>query len=172
MPPAIHYDPKCYLCPGNERAGGVRNPPYTETFAFDNDFAALLPTVDSGKLDEAGILVAESERGLCRVVCFLPDHSLTVARMTVPQIRRVVDEWVRQYGEIGSHDWIRSVQIFENRGEMMGASNPHPHCQIWANETLPNELAVEVKAFEEHKGSCLLCDYLKSRAERWLAAGL
>ncbi len=160
-PPSLKYDPKCYLCPGNERAGGKRNPAYRETFAFDNDFAALLPEVEAGQLDEGGILVARSERGLCRVVCFLPDHSLTVARMSIPQIRRVVDEWVQQYLEIGSLDYIQSVQIFENRGEMMGASNPHPHCQIWSNETLPNQLAVEVQAFEEHKGACLLCDYLK-----------
>ena len=128
---------------------------------FDNDFAALLPATEPGELKEGGILLAENERGICRVVCFHPDHSLTVARMSVGQIEAVVDEWVRQYREIGALDFIRSVQIFENRGEMMGASNPHPHCQIWANENLPNELSAEVTSFEEHRGECLICDYLK-----------
>ena len=160
-PAELHYDPNCYLCPGNERAGGKRNPDYRSTFAFENDFAALLPENDGGEMDEGGLLVAGSERGLCKVVCFLPDHSLTVSRMSVPQIRAVVDEWVRQYEEIGAIDYIHSVQIFENRGEMMGASNPHPHCQIWANENLPNELVKEVQSFKEHRGDCLLCDYLQ-----------
>lgn len=163
-PTDIHYDPQCYLCPGNERAGGVRNPPYTETFVFDNDFAALMPSTVPGEMDEGGLLLAKNERGICRVVCFLPDHSLTVARMTVPQIRRVIDEWVRQYGELGAMPTINAVQIFENRGAMMGASNPHPHCQIWANESQPNEHVKELRSFEEHQGDCLLCDYLQIEA--------
>jgi UDPglucose--hexose-1-phosphate uridylyltransferase len=161
-PVRVHYDPSCYLCPGNTRHGGVRNPPYTETFVFDNDFAALRPDTPPAKYNECGLLVAESERGVCRVVCFSPDHSLTLGRMTTREIRRVVDVWADQYRELGSLDFIRNVQIFENRGEMMGASNPHPHCQIWANQSLPNELVKETASQREYldqHGSCLLCDY-------------
>lgn len=163
-PTPIHYDPNCYLCPGNARAGGVRNPVYEGTFVFDNDFAALKPDIEEFDSDKAGLLVAKSERGICRVVCFLPDHSLTVARMSVPEIRKVVDTWTDQYLDLGSRDWITSVQIFENRGEMMGASNPHPHCQIWSNQTLPNEIEKELASFRNfraHRARCLLCEYLK-----------
>ena len=163
QPAAVEYDPKCYLCPGNERAGGVRNPWYTSTFAFDNDFAALRPDTPAARTDEGSLLVAESERGICRVVCFSPNHGLTIPRMDVQDIRRVIDTWTSQYIELGSIDYIRSVQIFENRGEMMGASNPHPHCQIWASESVPNELVKEEASQADYKaqhGSCLLCDYL------------
>ncbi len=163
-PTALHYDPACYLCPGNERAGGARNPPYSSTFVFHNDYAALRPDVPSGSLDQNGLLVAETERGLCRVACFSPDHSLTVSRMSVPELKTVVDLWSSQYQELGALDFINSVQIFENRGEMMGASNPHPHCQIWANESLPNELEKEQenqRHYLENQKSCLLCRYLE-----------
>ncbi len=162
-PTLLHYDPACYLCPGNSRAGGARNPNYPSTFVFDNDFAALRPDVPSGELDLSGLLVARSERGICRVACFSPDHSLTVARMTVPSLETVVNLWADQYGELSQIPWVQSVQIFENRGEMMGASNPHPHCQIWANESLPNEHVKELATQRQHydaKGTCLLCDYL------------
>lgn len=157
------YDPSCYLCPGNARAGGVRNPDYQSTFVFDNDFAALRMDVPLAQLDTSGLLIAVSERGICRVVCFSPDHSLTLSRMEVPAIRHVVDTWTEQYLELGAIDVISSVQIFENRGEMMGASNPHPHCQIWASESVTNELARENSAqlgYRDDRGSCLLCDYL------------
>jgi UDPglucose--hexose-1-phosphate uridylyltransferase len=156
------YDPACYLCPGNERAGGVRTPEYTSTFVFDNDFAALLSDVPEQRLDRDGLLVAESERGVCRVVCFSPRHDLTLGGMDAAAIRRVVDTWVEQYVELGGIPWVRHVQIFENCGAMMGASNPHPHGQIWANERLPNEPAKELRqqqAYAAHDG-CLLCDYL------------
>ncbi len=157
------YDPSCYLCPGNARAGGVRNPDYQSTFVFDNDFAALQMDVPPARLDTSGLLIAASERGICRVVCFSPDHSLTLARMEVPAIRHVVDTWTEQYLELGAVEAISSVQIFENRGEMMGASNPHPHCQIWASESLTNELARENSAqlsYSHERAACLLCDYL------------
>lgn len=163
-PAQLHYDPSCYLCPGNARAGGARNPQYTSTFVFDNDYAALRPNDPGGSLDEGGLLVAQSEKGLCRVVCFSPDHSLTVSRMSVPDLEKVVGVWVEQYEDLGEIPFVKSVQIFENRGEMMGASNPHPHCQIWANESLPNEMVKEQasqKAHFERQKSCLLCDYLK-----------
>ncbi|HEY7210714.1 MAG TPA: UDP-glucose--hexose-1-phosphate uridylyltransferase [Bryobacteraceae bacterium] len=163
VPAGFKYDPACYLCPGNARAGGARNPAYDSTFVFDNDYAALRPDTSAGGINENDLLVAKSERGICRVVCFSPDHSLTVARMEVPDLVKVVDVWTEQYRELASVPFIQSVQIFENRGEMMGASNPHPHCQIWANESLPNEMIKEQARqrahFEAHK-SCLLCDYL------------
>jgi UDPglucose--hexose-1-phosphate uridylyltransferase len=162
-PAALRYDPACYLCPGNARAGGVRNPPYDQTFVFENDFAALRPNTPEGSIDRDDLIVARAEKGICRVVCFSPDHSLTVARMAVPDLEKVVDVWVDQYRQLGANPFINSVQIFENRGEMMGASNPHPHCQIWANETLPNEMIKEQhqqKAFYDGRKSCLLCEYL------------
>ena len=159
----LQYDPECYLCPGNSRVGGMRNPPYTSTFVFENDFAALRPDTPSGKLDESGLLVAESEQGICRVVCFSPRHDLTIARMEVAGLRRVVDTWTEQYVELGSLPFVNWVQIFENRGAQMGASNPHPHGQIWANAGAPNESMKEDRVQREYlkeHDSCLLCDYL------------
>jgi UDPglucose--hexose-1-phosphate uridylyltransferase len=156
------YDPACYLCPGNERAGGARTPEYDSTYVFDNDFAALTPDVAPEEHDRKGLLIAQSERGICRVVCFSPRHDLTLGQMPAEAIRTVVDTWVDQYVELGNLDWVRHVQIFENRGAMMGASNPHPHGQIWANERVPNEPAKELAQQRAHadSGGCLLCDYL------------
>ena len=158
------YDPACYLCPGNERAGGHRNPHYDSTFVFDNDFASLLPDTPRGSHDQDHLLQAQSERGVCRVLCFSPRHDLTLARMETAGIRRVVDAWAEQYLELGSQGKFQAVLIFENRGPMMGASNPHPHCQVWATESLPNELAKEdasQRAYQDHAGGCLLCNYLR-----------
>jgi UDPglucose--hexose-1-phosphate uridylyltransferase len=165
VPPQT-YDPNCYLCPGNERAGGARNPKYQATFVFTNDFAALKPEVQSAKQDDSGrgLVLSESEAGTCKVICFSPRHDLTLARMTVPEITGVVDLWAEQYAEMGSLPYINYVQIFENRGEMMGCSNPHPHGQIWANQTIPNEPRKEQqsqKTYLEKYRSCLLCDYLQ-----------
>jgi len=158
---APEYDPECYLCPGNARAGGVRNPKYTSTFVFDNDFAALKPGTPVDRFEKDGLLVAEGEPGICRVVCFSPKHNLTVSNMEVTDLRKVVDVWVAQYEELGALPWINSVQIFENRGAMMGASNPHPHCQIWSNRSVPNELEKELRSFAEWRSGCLLCEYGK-----------
>ncbi|HKZ81037.1 MAG TPA: UDP-glucose--hexose-1-phosphate uridylyltransferase [Pyrinomonadaceae bacterium] len=157
------YDPKCYLCPGNERAGGTRNPQYPGTFVFENDFAALRPGTPDGKIDQGGLFVAHAEKGICRVVCFSPRHDLTIARMSLEEICGVVDTWITQYQELGRLPFINWVQIFENRGAMMGASNPHPHCQIWANMSMPNEPNKEAQAQAKYRvdhSSCLLCDYL------------
>jgi len=157
------YDPTCYLCPGNARAGGVRNPAYTSTFVFDNDFAALLPATPAETWDRGGLLIAEGAPGVCRVACFSPRHDLTVARMSAADLALVVDVWIAQYAGLGRLPNIRHVQIFENRGEMMGASNPHPHCQIWASSSIPGESAAEQRqqtAWLGSRGSCLLCDYL------------
>ena len=159
----VTYDSTCYLCPGNERAGGARNPKYTSTFVFNNDYASLLPNVEHESENESGLLVAETEAGVCRVVCFSPRHDLTVPRMSVREIRKVIDVWVAQFSELEKTGWIKHVQVFENRGALMGASNPHPHCQIWANATIPNIPTRELESFRsyrEEKKSCLLCDYL------------
>lgn len=162
------YDPECYLCPGNSRVGGVRNPTYTNTFVFENDFAALRPDTPEGKLDEGGLLVAQAEQGVSRVVCFSPRHDLTIAEMEVAELRQVVDTWRDQYVELGSLSFVNWVQIFENRGAQMGASNPHPHGQIWANASAPNESMKEDRAqrdYHTEHGSCLLCDYLTLEVE-------
>jgi UDPglucose--hexose-1-phosphate uridylyltransferase len=169
-PAAPAYDPGCYLCPGNERAGGARNPSYQSTFVFTNDFAALKPGVEFARQDEfrRGLLLSESEAGTCRVVCFSPRHDLTLARMTVPEITSVVNVWTEQFAEIGSLPYISYVQIFENRGEIMGCSNPHPHGQIWANRTIPNEPRKEQdsqKMYARRYNACLLCDYLQLEAK-------
>jgi UDPglucose--hexose-1-phosphate uridylyltransferase len=156
------YDPTCYLCPGNERAGGIRNPQYDSTFVFDNDFPALLPDSPSGGFDRDGLMSAEMERGICRVMCFSPRHDLTISGMRVEEITSVVDGWTAQYRSLGDLPFINAVQIFENRGQAMGASNPHPHCQIWANCSIPDLTAQEGASqleYDRRKGSCMLCDY-------------
>ncbi|HWY69521.1 MAG TPA: UDP-glucose--hexose-1-phosphate uridylyltransferase [Terriglobales bacterium] len=158
------YDPNCYLCPANSRAGGHKNPEYTGTFVFDNDYASLLPDTSKGEFRESSLMIAESERGICRVLCFSPRHDLAISNMALADIESVVHVWSDQYRELGALDWVRYVQIFENRGEMMGASNPHPHCQVWANETIPNYPATEQSAmleFTKDKGKCMLCEYLR-----------
>ncbi|TFG62084.1 MAG: UDP-glucose--hexose-1-phosphate uridylyltransferase [Spirochaetales bacterium] len=158
------YDPSCYLCPGNKRAGGIENPPYTSTYSFVNDFSALLPDIPDETLEKGGLLQAKSERGLCKVLCFSPRHDLTLARMPAKDIAAVVDLWKKEYEEIAGDGSIGYVQIFENRGGIMGCSNPHPHGQIWADETVPVlpalETSKQAEYFEKH-GSCLLCDYLR-----------
>ncbi|MGD9544404.1 MAG: UDP-glucose--hexose-1-phosphate uridylyltransferase [Methylocystis sp.] len=157
------YDPSCYLCPGNERANGERNPAYKGVFAFDNDFAALTPQPSVEKFAQEGLLVAEGEPGQCRVLCFSPRHDLTLSRMTVPEIVPVVEAWRNETIRLGALDALNYVQIFENRGAAMGASNPHPHCQIWATHSIPNEAVKESQRQAAHMaqhGSCLLCDYL------------
>jgi UDPglucose--hexose-1-phosphate uridylyltransferase len=157
------YDPTCYLCPGNTRVGGIVNPQYTSTFVFDNDFAALQTDAPEGSTNLGGLLRAEAESGLARVICFSPRHDLTLPEMDAAAIRGVIDVWVEQYLEIGARPDINYVQIFENKGSMMGASNPHPHGQIWAQRTVPVDPAKETiqqaAYFQEH-GRSLLADYL------------
>ena len=160
------YDPTCYLCPGNSRAGGIVNPRYSGTFVFDNDFAALIPAVPHDRIDleNRGLIVAETEPGICRVICFSPRHDLTLATMRPEDIENVIRTWTAQFQELGAMPQIHHVQIFENRGAMMGASNPHPHCQVWGTHSVPNiaqkELLGQTKYLDGH-GSCLLCDYLQ-----------
>jgi len=164
-PDRPQYDPTCYLCPGNARVGGVCNPKYRSTYVFENDFAALKQDAPVARLDigNKGLLVAETERGICRVICFLPRHDLTLATMQPSEIEEVIRTWIAQTRELSALSGVRHVQIFENRGEMMGASNPHPHCQIWATGTVPEapsrELASQ-KDYRDRNHSCLLCDYV------------
>ncbi len=170
QPAARAYDPGCYLCPGNRRAHGDMNPRYEHTFVFGNDFPSLQTDAVGPRADQGGLLVAEAESGICRVICFSPRHDLTLARMSVEDIARVVQAWTEQWRELGADPAIGWVQIFENRGDMMGASNPHPHGQIWASRSLPNEPARELaaqRAYLADHGRCLLCDYLAAE----LAAG-
>jgi UDPglucose--hexose-1-phosphate uridylyltransferase len=158
------YDPGCYLCPGNSRAGGVRNPEYTGTFVFDNDFAALHPGASLREVNVAELLVARSEPGICRVICFSERHDLSLPHMELPAIRRVVEVWAEEYERLGARDDIGHVQIFENKGEMMGCSNPHPHGQIWAQQSVPLEPAREMEHLAMHfarHGRTLLDDYLR-----------
>ena len=160
------YDPGCYLCPGNERAGGVRNPQYSSTFVFTNDFSALLP--DSPMLHESrgDLLEAQPVHGTCRVICFSPRHDLTLPEMSRESILEVVEVWTRQLAELGEK--YRWVQIFENKGAIMGCSNPHPHGQVWASDQLPNEPAKELLRqeayFDEHSRP-LLSDYLAAEMQ-------
>lgn len=166
---SVSYDPNCYLCPGNRRAGGKQTPQYSETYVFDNDFPALLPDGEALQSDSNGLLVAENDRGICRVLCFSPRHDLTIPRMNDRELLGVIDAWADQYASLAQIPWVHHVQIFENRGELMGASNPHPHCQIWANATLPNLLVREdesLRAYRAEKHACLLCDYLKLELQR------
>jgi UDPglucose--hexose-1-phosphate uridylyltransferase len=180
-PPAnlLAYDPTCYLCPGNTRSGGAAvNPPYTGTFDFDNDFAALLPPQPGQDKDETttGLFSVEADSGLCRVICFSPHHDLTLPELSQAAVEAVVRTWSDQTRDLAGYDFIKYVQVFENKGEMMGCSNPHPHSQVWSTGHIPTEpakeLACQEQYYQEH-GACLLCDYLSAErqaGERIVAA--
>lgn len=158
------YDPACYLCPGNTRADGSQNPQYTDSFVFVNDFSALLSDTEEAVMDEEQLLVAETARGICKVIAFTPRHDLTLAEMSVAEITKVVGVWKREFIELSKTEWINYIQIFENKGAIMGCSNPHPHGQIWAVNALPEELKKEDNRqreyFEKHRRS-LLSAYLE-----------
>ncbi|UCH65402.1 MAG: UDP-glucose--hexose-1-phosphate uridylyltransferase [Ignavibacterium sp.] len=156
------YDPECYLCPGNERAGGNINPKYKSTFVFNNDFSALLSESTTDVHNSNELLKIEGTQGECKVICFSPNHSVTLAEMSAPEIRKVIDMWVEQAEELATkYKW---VQVFENKGEIMGCSNPHPHGQIWASSFIPNEALKEIDNqgtyFNKHKNQLLL-DYME-----------
>jgi len=160
------HDPNCYLCAGNVRANGVQTPDYEDVFVFDNDFAALLPSLplEEAKGNLGPLFIARPERGIARVICFSPRHDLTMAQMETADIRKVVDAWVDEYRTLGAESFINYVQIFENKGAIMGCSNPHPHGQIWAQESVPDEpmkkQIAQLKYWETNKSS-LLADYIK-----------
>lgn len=164
------YDPACYLCPRNERAGGFRNPDYAGTFVFDNDFAALLPDEATDNPHPAHpLLVAAPERGVCRVACFSPRHDLTLPELEIPAIEQVLATWARESGDLAARDYVRYVQVFENKGALMGCSNPHPHSQLWAQSRLPNEIAKELTmqaAYSSENGRPLLVDYVRIEQKR------
>lgn len=164
-PPAcdIPYDPTCYLCPGNTRATGIRNPAYSSVYAFDNDFPALSrePIQEDDVL--SGLLQHRGERGICRVLCYSPRHDLPPAMLPNAQMRAAIDAWVNEYETLGATNWIGYVQIFENRGAIGGASSRHPHSQIWASADIPPDPLTEQtnqKSYAQTHGGCLLCDYL------------
>jgi UDPglucose--hexose-1-phosphate uridylyltransferase len=159
------FDPGCCLCPGNTRASGAANPAYTDAFVFTNDFPALRPDASADTF-EAGFLRAEGEIGTCRVVCFSPRHDLTLALLPNPAMRRVIDTWADESDALGRR--FRWVQVFENRGAAMGASNPHPHAQIWAGTHSPNQADREGAAQRRHSeasGRRLLLDYAEQEVE-------
>lgn len=153
------YDPGCYLCPGNKRADGSFNPPYTDSFVFTNDFSSLLKDTPDGSVNTGGLLKAESAKGICRVISFSADHSLTLPLLSVEGIKKVIDLWAWEFETISSDPSIKHIQIFENKGEIMGCSNPHPHGQIWAQNSVPLEVHKETlqqkKYFEENNRSLL-----------------
>jgi len=159
------YDSKCYLCPGNERAGNAQNPEYGNTFVFKNDFAALLPETTSAPESPDPLYQTQEAEGTCRVMCFSPRHDLILPEMEIPAIRKVVDMWVSQTEELSQN--YRWVQIFENKGAVMGCSNSYTHGQIWAQKTLPNEPAKEdqhQRVYFTKYGSPLLFDYAQQES--------
>lgn len=162
------YDSTCYLCPGNKRSSGKNNDHYNDTFVFTNDFSALLPETTDGEIGE-GLFKAKTEKGICRVICFSPNHSLTIPEMELEAVKKVVDVWCKEYEQLGAKEFINHVQIFENKGAVMGCSNPHPHGQIWAQSSLPDEVCKEaknLKDYYEKHGTTLLYDYLKEELHK------
>ncbi len=165
--PKVKHDADCYLCPGNTRASGDVNPDYKGTFSFTNDYSAL--TMDHApQLQEDNHLIAQSEQGMCKVICFSPDHSLTLPLMKENDIVRVVQLWKKEYQELGAAPQINHVQIFENKGAVMGCSNPHPHGQIWSQSTVPGTVLKKQqhqKEYWDKNQSSLLGNYLKQELQ-------
>ena len=163
------YDPACYLCPGNERSNGTKNENYTDVYVFENDFPALLLEEVALEKEENALFKLQPERGINRVVCFSPRHDLTIPEMKVEAIEKVVQAWKEQYTDLGSKDFINYVQIFENKGSVMGCSNPHPHGQIWAQSSLPTQIEktqANLKKYFAQHGKSLLADYLEEELKR------
>ena len=163
------YDPDCYLCPGNQRHGGQQNPDYADTFVFINDFSALLPDTPDLAGDSDDLFRVESEKGICKVICFSPRHDLSVPNMTPEAVELVVDVWKDEYEQFLANPQISYVQIFENKGAIMGCSNPHPHCQVWASSGIPSIVALEQenqRKYREKHGAPLLVDYLNRELEQ------
>jgi UDPglucose--hexose-1-phosphate uridylyltransferase len=163
------YDPVCYLCPGNVRANGEINEQYENCFVFDNDFAALKQDeIHQEEIDKNSFFIAKSERGIAKVVCFSPNHNLTLPELAISEIESVINAWQKQYTQLGAVDYINYVQIFENKGSVMGCSNPHPHGQIWAQSSLPTQVEKthnNLSAYFIKNKSNLLLDYLKQELQ-------
>jgi UDPglucose--hexose-1-phosphate uridylyltransferase len=178
------YDPTCYLCPGNERAGGIHNPNYTGTFVFENDFAALLPQVEGStlkvqrepNLQPSTLFQALPESGVCKVICFSPRHDLSIPQLSLDEAEAVINTWSEETAELFKRPEIAHVQVFENKGTVMGCSNPHPHSQIWSQSRIPTEPAKELASQRDYYAENrrpLLLDYLEEehkRGERILAS--
>ncbi|MCW4468561.1 UDP-glucose--hexose-1-phosphate uridylyltransferase [Flavobacterium sp. MFBS3-15] len=163
------YDPACYLCAGNERSDGTRNDNYTDVYVFNNDFPSLLQEEVAPQADSSPLFQLKPERGINKVICFSPRHDLTLPEMELEAIEKVVDAWKEQYIELGSRDFINHVQIFENKGAVMGCSNPHPHGQIWAQSSLPTNVEktqANLKSYYDKNGTSLLADYLAEELNR------
>lgn len=157
------YDSTCYLCPGNERANGICNPKYDSVYSFTNDFPALLPITSLDEFNSDNLLIARGESGTCKVICFSPQHNVSLPELSVEQIREVVNIWTGEYRTLAAELNINYIQIFENKGAVMGCSNPHPHSQLWAQNSIPAEPAKELSQFTNYYSkrlNCLLCDYL------------
>ena len=160
----LAHDPECYLCPSNQRSGGELNPDFKDVFVFTNDFSALDQNGSGEVVMSHPLMRMKSEHGICRVLCFSPRHDLTIPALEVSQIRKVIDAWIKEYQELGAMPTIGHVQIFENKGSIMGCSNPHPHGQIWAQESIPVQALkkqITQKAYMALNQTSLLGDYLK-----------
>ncbi len=163
------YDPQCYLCPGNARAEGDQNPGYTGSFVFDNDYAALQNDTPAGNINKNDLIVASHERGICKVISFTPKHNLTLPEMSVAEIGDVVNVWQQEFKQLADVEWVKYIQIFENKGAIMGCSNPHPHGQIWAQSSIPVEVEKESKNFKKYfslNRRSLLSNYLDLELEQ------
>lgn len=165
----VAYDPSCYLCPGNKRSNGIVNEGYQRVYSFANDFAAIVPDTPPGEVNIDDLLIAKAERGTCKVICFSPKHNLTIPELSSEEVEQVVRVWIDEYVTLGKLDFINYVQIFENKGAVMGCSNPHPHGQIWAQESIPTEPLK--KQHSQHRyfnthGVTLLSDYLSIELQR------
>jgi UDPglucose--hexose-1-phosphate uridylyltransferase len=163
------YDPKCYLCPTNERIGGKTNPDYNKPYSFVNDFSALLSDTPVGEANDGELFKADSVSGICKVICFSPKHNMTIPEMELESIKDVVDLWQKEYLELGAKENINYIQIFENKGAVMGCSNPHPHGQIWSTSNIPMEQEKESRnqlAYYSKHNKTLLQDYLEKEIEK------
>lgn len=163
------YDENCFLCPGNVRSNGVKNEAYTSTFVFENDFSALMKEPVVQIHVDSSFFQSKAERGINKVVCFSPNHALTLAEMSIQELHSIIEKWTSEYKSLGSLDYINHVQIFENKGSAMGCSNPHPHGQIWAQESIPTQVAkTQQQLLNYHKthGSPMLLDYVHEETKK------
>lgn len=164
----IMYDETCYLCPENKRADGSKNPAYTKAYSFVNDYSALLQNGKSDSYNNDDLLVAKGETGICKVICFSPRHDLTLPLLSLDSIIGIVELWQKEFNDLSVNSQIKYIQIFENKGEIMGCSNPHPHGQIWASSEIPLEINKESfrqKQYWEKNKRSLLADYLNKELE-------
>jgi len=163
------YDSKCYLCPTNTRMDGSVNPDYKQAYSFVNDFSALLAETPDGNVNEDNLLVANSESGICKVICFSPNHQLTLPLMETNDIMAVIDLWKEEFTTLAAKEKIKYIQIFENKGEIMGCSNPHPHGQIWASSSIPLEIekeSIQQLAYFQKNSTSLLSNYLQLELQK------